>query len=215
MSGMQKLIGPLRRRIATMIGHCILHAVNANAGTQTVQVSILAEELMDGVEHKEPYGFTSNPLSGAEGVLFNVAGQRGAAVAINLGNREFRLKGLKSGEVALYTDEKDSFIFKRGNIVELTTKHYVVNAEKDVTITTKDYHVTSQTHTIEAAQLNLRVDAIASSNQDGSGGAKARLTMDIEQDGYHTSTGDQIAGSISQIGHTHICPVCGHTGQPE
>ena len=73
-----RLLRSLQRRMATLVGRAVLLAVNSGTGLQSVQVSILADEVMDGVEHMEPYGFTSNPLPGAEGVVLNVAGQRGA-----------------------------------------------------------------------------------------------------------------------------------------
>lgn len=102
-----RLLRSLQRRMATLVGRAVLLAVNAGTGLQSVQVRILADEVMDGVEHMEPYGFTSNPLPGAEGVVLNVAGQRGACVGVNFGNRGVRVAGLKSGEVCIYTDEGD------------------------------------------------------------------------------------------------------------
>jgi phage gp45-like len=50
----------------------------------------------------------------------------------------------------------------------------------------------------------------------GKGGGRAHATFqgDLEQDGWHTSTGDQVAGSISQIGHTHTGCQGGSTGSP-
>ena len=209
MDGIHRLLGPLRRRIATMVSRCILSVVNPNAGIQQVQVSILADEVMDGVEHMEPYGYTSHPLAGGEGVLLNVAGQRGAAVAVNIGGRAFRLQGLAAGEVALYTDEKDTLIFKRGNIVELTTKHFIVNAEADMIVNTKNFQVNAgAAAVIEAPEFVL--------GGPGGSSASAAMQADIDQDGKHTSTGDQVAGSVSQIHHPHenVHPGSGQSGKP-
>lgn len=83
----ERLLAPLRRRMATLIGRCILSAVRSEEGFQTLDVVIMADENMGGVEHAEPYGFTSNPHPGAEGVVLNIAGQRASCVALNLGNR--------------------------------------------------------------------------------------------------------------------------------
>ena len=57
-----RILRSLQRRMATLVGRAVLLAVNAGTGLQSVQVRILADEVMDGVEHMEPYGFTSNPL---------------------------------------------------------------------------------------------------------------------------------------------------------
>ena len=97
----ERLLAPLRRRMATLIGRCILSAVQSGEGFQTLDVVIMADESMGGVEHAEPYGFTSNPHPGAEGVVLNVAGQRASCVALNLGNRQYRLRVNISVRVAL------------------------------------------------------------------------------------------------------------------
>ena len=109
-----RLLSPLYRRMATMIGRCILSALDSSSGVQNASVTIMADEEMKGVEYMEPYGFTSAPLQGAEGVVLNVSSRRGSCVVVSLGNRKFRLKGLKSGEVAMYTDEGDKLVFERG-----------------------------------------------------------------------------------------------------
>ena len=44
--------------------------VLANSATklQSLQMRLTAGEVNDDMEHFEPYGFTSNPLAGAEGI---------------------------------------------------------------------------------------------------------------------------------------------------
>ncbi len=59
---LNRLLDPLRRRVATLISRAVLAGVNAAPGCQTLQVTILADEPQTDVEHMEPYGFTSNPL---------------------------------------------------------------------------------------------------------------------------------------------------------
>lgn len=49
----------------------------------------------------------------------------------------------------------------------------------------------------------------------GGGGAQATFMGDILQDGSHVSTGDQIAGGVSQMGHTHAGCQGGNTGAPQ
>lgn len=196
MQGLQRLLDPLRRRIATMVGRCILHAVNAGTGIQTVRVQVLADEVMDGVEHLEPYGFTSHPLAGAEGVLLNVAGQRGAAVAVCLGNRAFRLRELESGEVALYTDEGDSLVFKRGRHVELTTLHARIMAEEDVAVVTRRY-------TVEASEGVAYMTPSFTARAAGGAASAATFEGTMRVTGNVTSDADMRAGSVSLRHHVH------------
>ena len=205
MTGMHRLLGPLRRRMATMVGRCILQAVNADTGIQQVQVSILADEPMTDVEHMEPYGYTSNPPAGGEGVLLNVAGRRCAAVAFNIGGRQFRLKGLKGGEVALYTDEGDKFVFERGNTTRLTTKHYIVEAEDDAQILTKNFLVKASAGTV------FETPEFVAGGTDGAS-AEAQL------DGSMTASGDLVSngGAVSLNSHIHqgVAPGDGTTDIP-
>lgn len=49
----ERLLAPLRRRMATLIGRCILSAVRSGEGFQTLDVVIMADENMGGVEHAE------------------------------------------------------------------------------------------------------------------------------------------------------------------
>ena len=61
----ERLLAPLRRRMATLIGRCILSAVRSGEGFQTLDVVIMADENMGGVEHAEPpFGLTTVSNSG-------------------------------------------------------------------------------------------------------------------------------------------------------
>ena len=45
-----RLLSPLYRRMATMIGRCILSALDSSSGVQNASVTIMADEEMKGVE---------------------------------------------------------------------------------------------------------------------------------------------------------------------
>lgn len=209
---LNRLLDPIRRRIATLVSRAVLAAVNAAPGCQTLQVTILADEPQVDVEHMEPYGFTSNPPAGAEGVILNVAGQRGAAVGLNFGNRSVRVTGLKSGEVCIFTDEGDKITLKRDRHMEVETLHLLVKAEEDIAMETKTYTVKAsggvayQTPSYQLGGTGGCAAAIS---------ANMAITGNTTQNGAITSTGDQVAGGISQTGHTH--PGCqgGSTGAPQ
>lgn len=121
-------------RVLDFLARGTVVLVDAARKMQTLQVRLTASEVKDGVEHFEPYGYTSNPLPGAEAVLGFVGGDRSHCVALILGDRRFRLVGLAPGEVAMYTDEGDTFVFHRGNRVALTTKIFEVNAQERITL---------------------------------------------------------------------------------
>lgn len=115
-------------RLGMMLGRCSLALVNAASKMQTLQVRLLAGEVKDGIEHFEPYGFTANPHPGAEGVAAFFGGDRSHGVVLCIADRRFRLKELKPGEVALYTDEGDRLHFKRGRALEIQTMTLRVTA---------------------------------------------------------------------------------------
>ena len=143
---------------------------------QALQMRLTAGEVKDGLEHFEPYGFTSNPLAGAEGVAAFIGGDRSHGVLLVVADRRYRIQGLEPGEVVIYTDEGDKVHFKRGRIIDIETDTLNIKASKAVNIDTPV----------------------------------------INQTGKIVSTGDQLAGGISQIKHVHVGVQAGsgQTGAP-
>jgi phage baseplate assembly protein V len=108
--------------------------VNDDTGMQSAQAKFLADEVLDNLPRVQDYGFTSNPKVGAEALAIFLGGRRSNGAIIKVDDRRYRLKGLKSGEVAIYTDEGDKIVLKRGNKIEVTTNEYVVNAATKITL---------------------------------------------------------------------------------
>jgi phage gp46-like protein len=96
---------------------------NSASKLQSLQMRLTAGEVNDDMEHFEPYGFTSHPLAGAEGVVTFIGGDRSHAIALVIADRRYRLQSLASGEVAIYTDEGDKIHFKRGRIDRHRNRH--------------------------------------------------------------------------------------------
>ena len=199
-------------RINTLISRAILHKTDSEPGVQTLQLRILADEDMQDVEHVEPYGYTSRPPAGAEGIVLNVAGQRGACVGINFGNRGVRVTGLKTGEVCVYSDEGDKITLMRERKIKVETLHLEIEAKEDIAMSTKAYTVNAS----EGVTYNTPRYALG-----GDGGCAATLDADmsingnIDQQGGITSSADHVAGGISLIGHTHTGDSGGTTGPPQ
>ncbi len=126
MKGLERMLGPLQRRVMLMVGRAVLAAVNDTTKLQGLQINLLADETRDDVERFQNYGFTSHPHPGAEAIAVSVMGTRDHMVVIAVDDRRYRLKGLAEGEVAMYSDEGDSIVFKRGRIIEVTAGTKVV-----------------------------------------------------------------------------------------
>ena len=118
-----------RKGIVDALARCTVLLVNSAAMLQKLQVRILQGETKGDVEHFEPYGFTSCPLAGAEGIVGFLRGDRSHAVALVVADRRSRLTGLKPGEVAIYTHEGAKMVMKNGRIVEVECDEYRINTK--------------------------------------------------------------------------------------
>ena len=117
-----------------MLARAVIKTINDDTNIQQMSLSILSDELRDKIERYQNYGFTSVPLPGMEAFVGFIAGDRGNPVIIAVGDRRFRVKGLKQGEVAIYTDEGDKIHFKRGREIEVTTDKCIVNAARSAEV---------------------------------------------------------------------------------
>lgn len=109
---------------------------NAANKMQALQMRLTAGEVKDGMEHFEPYGFTSNPKPGAEGIAGFIGGDRSHGVLLVVADRRYRIKGMEPGEVAIYTDEGDKIHLKRGRVISIETGTLNIKATASVNIDT-------------------------------------------------------------------------------
>ncbi len=138
----QKMSAPIQRRVRLMIGRAVIRLIDDVSKIQGLQVTLLAEETRDLVERFQEYGFTSHPIPGAEAVMVSVGGNRDHGIVIAVDDRRYRLAALQQGEVALYTDEGDKIIMKRGRLIEVTTQTLKVAATTKVEMITPLLQVT-------------------------------------------------------------------------
>lgn len=106
MAGSLREIG---NRVMMMVARGVLRAVKDDGGRQQLQVEFLKDELRDGVERMQNYGFTSHPRGGDVAAVF-LGGNREKGIVLVVDDRRYRLS-LKPGEVAINDD--------LGNKVEL------------------------------------------------------------------------------------------------
>lgn len=224
MRELLKFLNPLRKRIALMISRAVVSLVKDSFAMQGLQVQALAGEVLDDIERFQNYGFTSVPLAGAEAIILSLGGHRDHAVAIAVDDRRYRKKNLAPGEVALYTDEGDYILFKRGRHIEIvsgakvkitapeieataSTKASVTSPLVDVIASTK---VTFTTPLVECTQaLNVAgiatVGALASTGLAGASSVTGNLNI---------TSGNVTADGIGLKTHVHSDPQGGTTGGP-
>lgn len=78
----RELLRKLRVRVDAMVARAVIDRVNDALRTQRLQLSILADEVEDGVEHLQPYGLSFVPPAGAECIALAPGGYRSGTVAI-------------------------------------------------------------------------------------------------------------------------------------
>ncbi len=120
---LRKFVSPLVNRVQNMLGKAVLAAVTDSTGIQILKVSGLDEEVLDGVEHLQPFGFTANcPPEGSSVFLGFIGGNREHPVALVADNGGLRKKDLEPGESAQYSAfgtfihlDKDGRVHVRGS----------------------------------------------------------------------------------------------------
>jgi len=130
---------PLRRKVRQLVSRGVVTLIDPNQLMQTLQVELLKGEVLDDVEHFEPYGFTSHAPGEPEVLTVSLNGQRSHTIALVVANRLFRLQGLANGEIAINTDEGDVIHFKRGNhiLIDAMTKITAKAPNVDIIANTK------------------------------------------------------------------------------
>lgn len=122
--------------LKSMLARGTVVLANAGKKMQSLQIRLTAGELKDGVEHFEPYGFTSNPHAGAEVLTAFLGGDRSHAVVLIAADRRYRISEVAPGEVVIFSDEGDKVHFKRGQVIDIETQTLNIKAGTSVNFDT-------------------------------------------------------------------------------
>ncbi len=104
--GLRAALRPIGDKLMMMAAKAVVRLVNDAGTRQVMQLEILKDELRDGVERFQNYGFNSHPLPGAEAVISCPNGTRERAVVVVVDDRRYHLV-LQPGEAAMFTHEGD------------------------------------------------------------------------------------------------------------
>lgn len=164
----------MRIRLMFSRGNVTLVFKDEAGKIQRLQVSGLAGELSNEIDHAEPYGLAARPLTGAEVFMNAVLGQRGQLTAMIVGDPRYRPHGLKDGEVVLWSKHGQRVWMKDDGSVEITAPAPVkINAPAldveapDVTVTSENVSVTADNVAISATSAALECDDIAFGGNSG------------------------------------------------
>ncbi len=137
-----------------MITRATLEQSNDDPKLQEVDVNLSHGEKARGVEHAQPYGFSSNPVAPskesdgstkrAEAIVAHADGSRSHPVVLMVSDRRFRPKGMKKGEVQLHDNQNQKVYLSDDGIVVSSPKKMTfqcgpasITMEPDGTVTVK------------------------------------------------------------------------------
>ena len=133
-----KAVAPLKRRILNMIARAVLSTIQDDGDIQTVQISLLADEVKSLVQRIQNYGLSAHPLPGAQAVVAFLNGNRDQGAVVACDDGRHRPKNLAEGEVYLYTDLDSAapatgqhIHFKRDKITEIVSGTRKITLDED------------------------------------------------------------------------------------
>jgi phage baseplate assembly protein V len=106
-------------KIKSLISKGLINAVDDTTDIQTCKVSTLHNDVQDNVERLQPYGLTSHPDDDSEALVLSLDAQRDNAIIIVTDSGKHRVKGLKKGEVCVYSQHGQSITLKVDGSIDI------------------------------------------------------------------------------------------------
>ncbi|CAN5788744.1 phage baseplate assembly protein [soil metagenome] len=156
--------------------------VDDSGPVQKLQARFGQLEIVDNMPAPHDYGYTSNPPLNSDIFANFLGGNRKNGIVIAIGNQTYRMKNLKSGEVAIYDNIAQSVYLTQAGIVVNggglpvtinNTPKVTINASAEVDLNTPILKVTgdiidnsgTNTHTI--AQMRSIYNSHTQSDPQG------------------------------------------------
>lgn len=207
-------------RLSDFFARGVMTLADGAKKMRSVQVRLLADEVRDDLEHVEPYGFTSEPHPEAEAFAFFFDGDRSHGIVFTIADRRYRLKPLKTGEVAIFDDLGQKVHLTRDGLEVYTPGWLHARIDKDAEITvggnvtesvggdvsatvTGNVTVKASAVTIDSASLHVTGATTIDKSLTVLGGLAVSGGSGASVTGSLTTTGDVTAGGISLMSHVH------------
>lgn len=116
------LLRELRGRVDAMVTRAVINLVNDRLKTQRVQLTILDDEVVNNVEHVQPYGLSFVPPAGAQAVALAIGGSRSYTVALCAEVPGERPQDANAREGGLYTSGQWRVFIGADGTVNLAAK---------------------------------------------------------------------------------------------
>lgn len=116
---LERATRPLYKLVGNLLARGVVSRADDGTKLQTLQVTVGEDETRDGLERFQQYGLTSVPEPDAEAVVLFPGGRRDVGYVLAVDDRRYRLTGLATGEVALYSKSGASVVLKADGSVEV------------------------------------------------------------------------------------------------
>lgn len=200
------------QRLKSMLGRGTLVMSDDKPKMRTLQCEFLKGEVREGLEHFEPYGWTSKAKAGAECLGFFFNGNRSHGVVAVTADRRYRLHVLE-GEVAVFDDQGQRVYLKRDGIEINTPKNLTATVGGEMAATVGGNVTLKAPQTLIESNVQISGTLKVSEQITGTGGLAISGGSGASVSGsLAVSGGDVTADGISLKGHTHDCPHGGATG---
>ena len=191
-------------RLSDFFARGVMTLADGAKKMRSVQVRLLADEVRDDLEHVEPYGFTSEPHPEAEAFALFFDGDRSHGIVFTIADRRYRLKPLKTGEVAIFDDLGQKVHLTRDGLEVYTPGWLHARVDKDAEITVGgNVTVKASAVTIDSASLHVTGATTIDKSLTVLGGLAVSGGSGASVTGSLTTTGDVTAGGISLMSHVH------------
>jgi|SRR5215469_8644542 len=141
----------LYRRIMMLVAPVKITATDDTGPVHRAQIRGFPPETIDAMPVLQIYGLASHAMVGSDAMAIFTSGDRSNGVVIATGNQQYRLRNLKSGEVALYDNGGNVVKLANGGKIEITCPHDItikcdtlsINADTSITLTSPKVTVKS------------------------------------------------------------------------
>lgn len=138
ISDVKRMLAPIRRKLFLLLGRALLAAVDNSEGTQKLQLTLLKDETITGVERFQEYGLETYPKDGAEALAVFLRGNRNQGIVLCVHDRRYRPTYLNEGEVCMYTDEDEPGATQRHRVHLLNNREIEIGGD-DINIMADTY----------------------------------------------------------------------------
>lgn len=114
---MNGAIERIYRTLLLVFGRGRVTLVDDSGPVQRAQVRFGALEIIDDLPVPHDFGFTSNPPADSDALAAFVGGDRTKGLVVSIGSQQYRMKNLKSGEMAIYDSIGQSVYLSKTGIV--------------------------------------------------------------------------------------------------